>query len=429
MKIAGKTVKGFVVKRLANGTYYGWEPTPAQRKANWRSIKFDARDLGQAIQLCEAHNAKVDEWKAGGAAPGKVTRYTAPQTFNALIDRYEQAMRGRLAANTIAVDKTPIKLLREWAGKHPAHWITRPRVKALRDAMMRGVELNGPGHSAAFHLLTTLRKILAWWIKEDDLDLKNAAHEFGLPALRPREQVWTAPAQAYLREAARGMNLPSIELAFDIAAYIGQRQEDVVTLERNRWREISLAQLGHDQRLHDALISDHGPDAGRVMGIYIKQGKTKRWVGIPIQGELRDRIEAAIAATLKRAKLIATVPPPALIIKEGTNRAWNVDDFKHTFGDVRDVAATLAICDDDPALAAEIAGLQFRDLRRTCIVTLGQLGLNDYQVASITGHSQATIKRILEVYMPRTEAAAASAVVARIGDTARRGEQRKEKTA
>lgn len=67
-------------------------------------------------------------------------------------------------------------------------------------------------------------------------------------------------------------------------------------------------------------------------------------------------------------------------------------------------------------LAERLEGLQFRDLRRTCIVALGVLGLNDYQIASITGHKQETIKRILEVYMPRTEAAAARGVVARIGD-------------
>lgn len=428
MKIGKETIKGLTQRTIASGVAYYWQPDPRERKAGWPS-KALGNDLARAIAAAREINGQVTGWKAGGATPRQIDRFSAPQTFGALLDRYERAVLANKSANTRRVDATSIKLLREWAGKHPAKWITRARVKALRDAMMQGVELDGPGHSRAFHLLTTLRKILSWWIKEDDLELKNAANEFGLRAPTPRDQIWTAPAQAYLREAAIGTDQPSIELAFDIATYIGQRQEDIVTLARSRWREISLAQLGHDDRLYDALKSDHGPNAGKVMGIYVRQGKTSRWVGIPIEGTLRDRIEAAIAATLKRAKDEQTVPPAALIIKDGTFRAWELDDFRHTFSELRDTAWLLAFCDGEHELADEIAELQFRDLRRTCIVTLGQLGLNDYQIASITGHTQATIKRILEVYMPRTEAAAASAVVARLGDHQRRVSQQREKMA
>jgi hypothetical protein len=78
----------------------------------------------------------------------------------------------------------------------------------------------------------------------------------------------------------------------------------------------------------------------------------------------------------------------------------------------------VAIIRGDDDLAERLADLQFRDLRRTCIVTLGQLGLNDYTIGSISGHKQETIKKILEVYMPRTIAAAGRGVVARIGQRA-----------
>lgn len=426
MKIAGKTVKGFVVKTLASGsTYYGWEPTPLQRKAGWKSFKLDARDLGHAIQLCEEQNAKVAQWRTTGAAPAHVARYTAPNTFGSVLDRYERAVLAHKSANTQRVDRPAIAMLRRWAGDKPARYITRARVKALRDAMMRElkVELDGPGHSTVFHLMTTLRKILGWWIDEADLGIPNPADRFGIPAPAPRDQIWERDAQLLMHEACAALGAPSIALAFDIATYTGQRQADVLTIPRSKWQEITLAQLGHDQRLYDALKGDHGPDAGKVMGIYVKQGKTKRWVGVPIEGELRDRIEATIAATLKAAKATNTVPPAEIIVNDAHGRAWGQSDFIHTFGEIRDAAATVATLEGNDELAERLATLQFRDLRRTCIVTLGQLGLNDYQVASITGHSQATIKRILEVYMPRTEAAAASAVVARIGDQTRRADQ------
>ncbi len=425
MKIAGKTVKGFVVKTLASGTYYGWEPTPLQRKAGWKSFKLEARDLGHAIQLCEDQNAKVAQWRTTGAAPAHVKRYIAPNTFGSVLDRYERAVLAHKSENTRRVDRTAINTLRAWAGDKPAKFITRARVKALRDAMMRElkVELDGPGHSTVFHLLTTLRKILGWWIDDADLGIPNPADRFGLRAPTPRDQIWERDAQLLMHDACAALGAPSIALAFDIATYTGQRQADVLTIPRSRWQEITPAQLGHDQRLYDALKSDHGPDAGKVMGIYVKQGKTKRWVGVPIEGELRDRIEATIATTLAAAKAANAIPPAEIIVNDAHGRAWGQSDFIHTFGEIRDAAATVAMLEGNDELADRIATLQFRDLRRTCIVTLGQLGLNDYQIASITGHSQATIKRILEVYMPRTEAAAASAVVARIGDQARRADQ------
>lgn len=63
-----------------------------------------------------------------------------------------------------------------------------------------------------------------------------------------------------------------------------------------------------------------------------------------------------------------------------------------------------------------LAPLQLRDLRRTCIVQLGRLGLSDAQVAALSGHRLETTKRILETYMPRDTQMAGSAIVARIGD-------------
>ena len=85
---------------------------------------------------------------------------------------------------------------------------------------------------------------------------------------------------------------------------------------------------------------------------------------------------------------------------------------------MRDAAIARAKKQGDQARATRLDTLQFRDLRRTCVVTLGELGLDDAGISAITGHTLATIKKILEVYMPRTEAMAARAIVARISPKA-----------
>jgi hypothetical protein len=81
--------------------------------------------------------------------------------------------------------------------------------------------------------------------------------------------------------------------------------------------------------------------------------------------------------------------------------------------------------DQDTDLAEEIATLQYRDLRRTCVVYLGELGLDAHLIAGITGHDIDDTQRILKTYMPRTTAAprAIALATARQAQDAERKEQ------
>lgn len=99
--------------------------------------------------------------------------------------------------------------------------------------------------------------------------------------------------------------------------------------------------------------------------------------------------------------------------KQG-GKPWTQDGFIAAFGQVRARAAETARHRGDDELAELLEGLWYSDLRRSCVVYLGELGLDDAAIAAITGHSLATIKSILETYMPRTEGMAARAVVARL---------------
>lgn len=425
MKIGKETIPGLTQKNTAGGLRYYWEPSPAQRRANWKTLNLPD-DLAAAVVAARKRNDEIAAWKAGGASPRTVARFVARSTFGAILDRYEREVLATKSAATQRVDKTAIRRLREWAGDQPLGFITRARVKVLRQAMMKHATLHGPGHAVAFHLLTSLRKIIGWYIQEEDLKIDNPAANFGLPSPDPRDELWEHDAQAmFARAAAREplpgdkapmpKSWPSIGLAFRIATYIGQRQADILAFDRGRWREITAQQLDGDETLRLRLASDHGPDAGKAMGVYVRQGKTKVWVGVPVEGALRDEIEAAIATSLAAAKAAGRIAEPAIIVNAATGKRWGTSDFIHSFGDVRDRAAAIARHEGNDELADRLETLQFRDLRRTCVVTLGQLGLNDYTIGSITGHSQASIKKILEVYMPRTIAAAARGVIARIG--------------
>jgi len=84
--------------------------------------------------------------------------------------------------------------------------------------------------------------------------------------------------------------------------------------------------------------------------------------------------------------------------------------FQRAFSAIRAKAVERLTAAGDAELAAEVADLQFRDLRRTCVVMMGERGIPDHLISAITGHKLETVKKILEVYLPRTTGMAMLAV-------------------
>lgn len=430
MKIGKERIPGLTQRPTAGGLRYYWEPNPAQRKAGWKTMTLSL-DLSAAIAEAKKRNDDIANWKDGGARPKAVARYVKRATFGQVLQRYRAEKLSRLGAETQKVDKYAIDRLEKWAGDQPIGYITRARVRALRDAMCPG----GPGtagHHPAHATLKKGRAIFAWAMAEmEELVTANPFENFGLPAPHPRQAVWEGDDVEAFCAMADEMGWHSIGLAVRIGTYTGQREGDILKLTTADWREVTLRQLRFDKELHGQLASATGPDAGKVMGIRLLQSKGKRWIGTPIEGALRDEIETAIAAARQRntGKAVAEIGAQRILIKETNNAPWEQKDFIRTFKTVRDAAIGRARKLGDVARAQRLETLQFRDLRRTCVVTLGELGMDDAGISAITGHTLATIKKILEVYMPRTEAMAARAIVARIGPRAKDEAGDKEQSA
>lgn len=425
-------VKGLVGKPTAGGIRYYWEPNPGERKANWKGQPL-GMDLALAVKAAEARNAEIESWRAGGAKPAAVKAIAKRSTFGAVIKAYREQRLPMLADSTQRTAKTPLARLEAWAHDMPVTWVTRHQVRKLRDLLApfdpETKSYGGIGHQATFHVLEQGRTVCKWAVDEL-LMTENPFTAFGLGKPPPRDAIWWEPHRKAIVDAAIALEtpLPSVALAVEVGLYIGQRQADVLKLARSAWREIPATKFRNRPDLYAALLADpaaqdpNGADAGKVMGLYVRQGKTKRWVGIPIEGDMRRRIEAAIAAN-------ATTT--TIIVCERTGQPWVQDDFIHCFGDVRAKAIETAIAAGDATLAAELEDLQYRDLRRSCVVVLGELGIEAPAISGVTGHKLETIMKILEIYMPRTEAMAASAVVARLEDRrpAADQEEQQEKTA
>lgn len=408
MKIA---IKGLRAKPTAGGVRYYWEPSPAERRAKWKPIAL-GQDLDAAMRAARARNDEVEIWREGGAKPRQVKTFIKRATVAALIDRYRRDEFPGLAKNTRATYGTALRRIEAIFGDVPAAGVARKHVRQFRDAMMKPKAHGGVGHTSAHTTLRVLRTLFQWAIDKADMDLDNPAVHFDLETPAPRHQIWDELDSAAFDAAAEAIGLPGLGFAIAIAEYIGQRETDLLRLNASQWREVK----GLDRDTREALVSDHGPDAGKVMGIFIRQGKTNRWIGVPVAGDMRDRIEAQIAANDNRAREPGAIAVTNLLINDASGLPWQQRHFIRKFAEAKALAVKgFTYQGRIYAPRPELAELQFRDLRRTAVVRLGELGLEDQLIAAITGHKLETVKKILEVYMPRTTKMAARAVVARIG--------------
>jgi hypothetical protein len=399
----------------AKVTSWYWQPSKTLRDAGW-----DPRPLGKnegaAIAAAQEINREVEEWKRGATVP-QVRDRRQDGTLGHAIELYRRdVVKGtkpdgspRIAPSTAKTYETGLKRLEHWAGKHPLAFITRARVRTLRTGMMSPEAAGGIGHHAAHSTLKIGRQLFAYLIDEDLWEQgKNPFEDFGLGQPGPRDVIWSPPARELIVATADRLGFPSIALAIVLGYAIGQREADILQTVIPQY----VVLPAHKMQPEDyATLAAAAPD-NIPRGIRIRQNKTGAWIEVPVTGDTRRRLEANIerARAAERLNMIlddTRTEADRVAIYAGTSGQTR---FIRDFADVREAAAIAAEQQQQPDLAAEIRTLQFRDLRRTCVVYLGELGLEDHLIAAITGHDIDETRRILKTYMPRTTGRAARAI-------------------
>jgi site-specific recombinase XerC len=403
--------------RLGRTRWY-WVPSAALKRAGW-PMQVLGTDQQAAIKAAQGINAQVEAWKAGGqakltekAGKARLANHVARGTVGELIARYRRDRLPQLAENTQREYAHKLRIIEHWAADAPLAAITRQRVQKFKEGLAKPATKGEADrlHRAAgtMRVLRTLFK----WAQDQDLMADNPAERAGITTPPPRHQVWSPAARDAVMAAARqptssgGQIFPpdeALAAAVLLGFSIGQREADLLKLLASQYVEIPRHKmLASDWEHLASLADDH-----RVMGIRLRQGKTARWIEVPVVGETRATIERSITAARKAGA--ATI-----LIDDRTGRPWTdkagQGRFQRRFLDAKQRAAEAAAKAGNADLAAELATLQFRDLRRTAVVFLGELNISDQGIAAITGHQLETVKKILETYMPRTTAMAATAI-------------------
>lgn len=402
-----------LVSRTSKGgvTSWYWQPSKTLRAAGWDPVAL-GKDEGHAIATARRRNEDVAAWKAGGPVPQSIRRRRQGGTLGELIELYRRKVISgtkpdgspRIARGTARTYESSLKRLEAWAATQPLAFVTRKRVLVLRDKMLETI-----GHDPAHKTLKVGRQLFAFAIDQELAPPgTNPFENFGLAAPAPRDVIWSPPAREAMVAAAHDAGMPSMALAMQLGFAIGQREGDLLALTPQHY----IAIPEHKMQPEDyATLARMAPD-GVPRGIRIRQAKTNAWVEIVVVGEVRRALETNIARAIG-AGLLAVILDDTR--GEGEQLALYAGEagqtrFQRDFASVRSAAAQTAQQRQEHALAAELEQLQFRDLRRTCVVYLGELGLDAHLIAAITGHDIDETQKILKTYMPRTTGRAARAV-------------------
>jgi hypothetical protein len=393
--------------RRTPGATYHWKPSPRLRRLGWHNLEL-GKDWNVAVSGAIAQNETLDRWLEQHGDAAGVRRPPVPTIlrWRDLVAAYQDSDAWlNLKPRSRREYETWLPLLGHWAldGTLRLADLDRPLVVDLRDKLVRD-----PRKHRTAAILRVLRIICNFGANKGwlPLGLASAINIPEPPKRRHRILVGHLPS---LLDAAEALGLPHIRLGCVLGFFTMQREGDLLATTAFRFRPV-----GGDDISGEARRALAGPD-GRVLGLFLEQEKTAALVGIPLLPRARAEVEAAIAASRGAGSTLTH-----LIVKSG--RRCHQKTFQRDFGRVRakaleaarsalqrevDAEAGQDAIYRSEGLCAALAGLQFRDLRRSGMCWLRELGVPIAMIASISGHSIEETQKILDTYMPRDTRSAA----------------------
>lgn len=377
-----------LVQRAAanGGTRYYWQPSATLKAAGWQPQVL-GRDLDAAMRAAAQWNERVEEWRAGAAAPTatgrrrQVQKYARRETLRELIADYRADRFEHLGAQTCRTYQSALNILDAWAGDQPVAHVTADRCKVLLKALATPSARGAPERLHRAAGVGRVLRTLMQWAEDAGRVEKNPMARVTIREPKARHHVWPDHCIEQFVAMADAMGLPAIGTATMLAADTGQREADLLKLT---WGKLSMV--------------------GGRRSIRLRQAKTAVWVEVPFTHRVAARLDALEAANRQRP-----IPATTILTRGVNGQAFPQEYFIRQFAAVR-AAAIAGSAEHGLEPCPELEGLQYRDLRRTLIVRLAEAEVDLPGIAAISGHQIEACKKILETYMPRTGRMAAAAI-------------------
>lgn len=323
-----------------------WQPSRSLRALGFRDRRL-SDDPAVAAREAEELNREADRYREA-LAVGEHAK-PIPGTMRHLIGAYKASEDFLcLRDSTRRGYLQQLETIGRALGDARLKAVTPPVVQALKRSL-------GSTPWQANYALRVLRILFYFGIREGYHEGANPALKFKGFRTPARQEVWSHEQERAFLEAAERLR-PSLVTAYLLGIYTAQREGDILTLP---W---------------SAYDGEH---------IRIRQAKTGAFLEIPAAERLRLVLDASPHET-------------ETLLADEKGRPWQPDHFRHTWARV--------------AAAAGVTGVRFQDLRRTSIVRLAEAGCTIPEITAISGHDVTYAAKIIETYMPRTKAMAASAM-------------------
>lgn len=228
-----------------------------------------------------------------------------------------------------------------------------------------------------YHVRKAFRMVMQQAVKRH-WRADNPVTEVKVPIPETTVDIWEASDVEEYATGAVQAGQPDLAAIIYTEWEIGQRITDVI-LFRYASKDQGKAGEGYD------------PQAGAFR---FWQSKTKSYVTVRVS----DRCRAAIARCRREDSFY-------LFHDAKTGRPFrDVDRLSHLFEEARASAR---------AANPDLRHLLLKNLRHSCIVQLGRASCEVAEIKSVTGHSAASINKMLSIYLPRDSVAAEQAQMKR----------------
>lgn len=376
---------------LADGsTAYHWKPSPRLRRLGWTNMKLPD-GYKAAINAAMAQNEAVEASERQGARAIAVATPPRRMTFAELVRTYTASQTFKdLKANTQRQYRWSLRALEVWAedGKSIARLIDADMVEDLKTELVKG----SPHRAAA--LLRTLRILMGWAKLKKYIDA-NPCVDVSIPEPRARTKRIVIDTVRYLVAHAEAKDMHDLAMAIALGFFTFQREGDLCALTKFKYKE--LTDIAAEDR-----ASLCGTD-GRVMGFFLQQQKTGKWVFPSLPPEARAMVDAEMVA---RAAQKAT--STHIFRFPGEDREcpeWKLQRMVRAGVESAIEAAREA---DDNWLVDQLTDFNFRDLRRSGMCWMRDCNVGIGSIAATSGHSIRYTTRILDTYMPADARGAAA---------------------
>lgn len=404
----------FASQAISGGiTRYYWKPSPKLRRLGWKTLVL-GDDFAKAVQAAIEQNLKLEGTGDTGSAKSSPAGVRAPVLWRDAERRYRA--HSAFTDKSKATQRTYgiyLGILSKWAkdGNLPMREFNGPPGRDLvwdfRNAL---VENPNSGRARTKLMLAILAAFLGW-CEEQRIINANPAKGLKVPVPHARRRRLLRDELQPLLESARALGRADVELGIPMGFYTMQRSKDL--LEATAFKIGELTDVSAFAR---RVLAD---ERGRVMGLSLGQSKTGVFVDVPLHPKARNNITAAIK-DLRASDRTCT----NLILHPTEDRACPDYTFRqgfravvnHAVDRLRGMAGEAMEQQDHDAarahetLAKRLDGIQFRDLRRSGMCWMRDLGVSVAGIASISGHSIEETQKILDTYMPRDQRGAAEAM-------------------